>query len=199
MINYIFIDESGDLGKHSKYFIMASVVTKEPIKFRRVINKTNRIFRKQISKSNEIKGTTTPNNIIKNIFKKLKNIDYEVYIICFNKKNKNKLKFKDNNELYDLIAFELAKIIPINSPTSIVIDKSKSKKKDIFRFNSQFKYNLNNYENYPIEVSHLSSLHNKELQIADLIAWSYFQSIEHNDFDFIKLIKNKIIKEAFKD
>lgn len=198
-MNYIFIDESGDLGKNSKYFVVASIVTKEPIKFRRIINKTNRIFRKQISKSNEIKGTTTPNNIIKNILKKLKNVDYEVYVVIFNKKNKYKIRVKDNNELYNLISSELAKIIPITAPTSIVIDKSKSKKSDILRFNKLFDSNLKNYKRYPIEFSHLSSLHNKELQIADLIAWSFFQSVEYNDEEFKKLIKNMTIKEVFED
>ena len=53
--------------------------------------------------------------------------------------------------------------------------------------------------NYPIEFKHLSSLHNKELQIADLVAWSYFQSREHDDNEFILLLKNKTVKKVFED
>lgn len=34
-MNYIFIDESGDLGNYSDYFVMAAIVTKDPIKFKR--------------------------------------------------------------------------------------------------------------------------------------------------------------------
>ena len=198
-MNYIFIDESGDLGNYSDYFVMAAIVTKDPIKFKRIITKTNRIFKKQISKSNEIKGSTTPNNIIKNIFKKLKKIDYNIYVVIFNKNNKSNIRFNDNNELYNLIASELAKIIPIYDSTSIIIDKSKSKNKEILLFNKMFENNLKNHMNYPIEFKHLSSLHNKELQIADLVAWSYFQSREHDDNEFILLLKNKTVKKVFED
>ena len=47
-MNYIFIDESGDLGKNSEYFIVAAIVTKNPKKLVRLINKSHRIFKKQI-------------------------------------------------------------------------------------------------------------------------------------------------------
>ncbi len=198
-MDYIFIDESGDLGSYSKYFIVAAIVTNEPIKLRRIINKTNRIFKKQISKSNEIKGTNTPNNIIKNILKKLNNVDYKVFVVIFNKKNKSKITFKNTNELYNIIACELAKIIPITSKTSIVVDKSKSKNIEILNFNKFFEINLNNFKKYSIDFHHLSSLHNKELQIVDLIAWSFFQSKEYDDEEFIKLIKNATVKEVFED
>lgn len=45
----------------------------------------------------------------------------------------------------------------------------------------------------------MSSQHNKELQIADLIAWSYFQSSERNNDEFINLLKNKTVKKVFED
>lgn len=41
-------------------------------------------------------------------------------------------------------------------------------------------------------------LKEKGLQIADLIAWSIFQKLEHNNPEFIDLIKNKNINEVFK-
>ena len=66
-------------------------------------------------------------------------------------------------------------------------------------FNKLFENNLNNFMNFPIEFRHLSSLHNKELQIVDLISWSFLQSIEYNNDEFIKLIKNKTIKDVFED
>lgn len=42
------------------------------------------------------------------------------------------------------------------------------------------------------------SIKEKGLQIADLIAWSIFQSLEHDDFEFLDLIKNKNVDEVFK-
>lgn len=198
-MNYIFIDESGDLGKNSNYFIAAAIITNNPKKLVRLINRAHRNFKKQISKSNEIKGNLIPNNVIKYILKKLDDVDYEVFVIVFNKRNKCKLKFKSNNELYDIIVSQLAKLIPIDSSSTIIIDKSKSKSSEIQIFNELFENNLNNFKKYPIKFSHLSSLHNKELQIADLIAWSFFQDKEHNNDEFINIIKNKTVKDVFED
>ena len=58
-----------------------------------------------------------------------------------------------------------------------------------------FKNSLNNPKNHPIIIKHLSSTHNKGLQIADLIAWSFFQKVEHENEEFVNIIKNKNVKE----
>lgn len=196
-MDYIYIDESGDLGKDSKYFIISAIISSNKTDLERIINKINRIFKKQLRNSNEIKGNNTPNYIIKKILKRLENIDYEAVIIVFNKENKDKIKYSNNNELYDIIASELAKMITIKQKTSIIIDKSKTKHSDIKLFDKYFIENLNNKLNFPIEISHLSSTNSKGLQIIDIISWSYFQNYEKNNEEFIKLIKNSNVKILF--
>lgn len=196
-MDYIYIDESGDLGKDSKYFIISAIISSNKTDLERIINKINRIFKKQLRNSNEIKGNNTPNYIIKKILKRLENIDYEAVIIVFNKENKDKIKYSNNNELYDIIASELAKMITIKQKTSIIIDKSKTKHSDIKLFDNYFIENLNNNLNFPIEISHLSSTNSKGLQIIDIISWSYFQNYEKNNEEFIKLIKNSNVKILF--
>lgn len=196
-MDYIYIDESGDLGEDSKYFIISAIISSNKTDLERIINKINRIFKKQLRNSNEIKGNNTPNYIIKKILKRLENIDYEAVIIVFNKENKDKIKYSNNNELYDIIASELAKMITIKQKTSIIIDKSKTKHSDIKLFDKYFIENLNNNLNLPIEISHLSSTNSKGLQIIDIISWSYFQNYEKNNEEFIKLIKNSNVKILF--
>jgi hypothetical protein len=196
-MDYIYIDESGDLGKDSKYFVISAIISSNKPDLERIINKINRIFKKQLRNSNEIKGNNTPNYIIKKILKRLENIDYEAVIIVFNKENKDKIKYSNNNELYDIIASELAKMITIKQKTSIIIDKSKTKHSDIKLFDKYFIENLNNNLNFPIEISHLSSTNSKGLQIIDIISWSYFQNYEKNNEEFIKLIKNSNVKILF--
>ena len=175
-MDYIYIDESGDLGKDSKYFIISAIISSNKTDLERIINKINRIFKKQLRNSNEIKGNNTPNYIIKKILK---------------------IKYSNNNELYDIIASELAKMITIKQKTSIIIDKSKTKHSDIKLFDKYFIENLNNNLNFPIEISHLSSTNSKGLQIIDIISWSYFQNYEKNNEEFIKLIKNSNVKILF--
>lgn len=79
---------------------------------------------------------------------------------------------------------------------SIVIDKSKNKEYEIINFNKKFVSNLNNIKNYPVHVKHANSTNYKGLQIADIVAWSIFQSVERKNSDFIDLIEDKTIKKS---
>lgn len=55
------------------------------------------------------------------------------------------------------------------------------------------------FENHQLYMPDCTdSIKEKGLQIADLIAWSIFQSLEHDDFEFLDLIKNKNVDEVFK-
>ncbi len=202
-MSYIYIDESGDLGTKkfsSKYFVIVGVKVENPITLDRVINKTRRSVKKKLLTSNEIKGSNLPYELKLKIFKKLKNVNYETFILVFEKINRYKIGYGyDNKELYDILASELAKLITITNPTFIFIDKSKNKNYEILKFNQKFLENLINYKNQPITIEHVNSMHFKGLQIADLISWSIFQSFEHDNNEFSRLIKNKTIKELYKN
>ena len=65
---------------------------------------------------------------------------------------------------------------------------------DILNFNERFSSSLNNSNNNLISIKHVDSFKYKGIQIADLISWSVFQSLEHNDDEFIDLIKSKNIR-----
>ncbi len=202
-MSYIYIDESGDLGTKkfsSKYFVIVGVKVENPITLDRVINKTRRSVKKKLLTSNEIKGSNLPYELKLKIFKKLKNVNYETFVLVFEKINRYKIGYGyDNKELYDILASELAKLITITNPTFIFIDKSKNKNYEILKFNQKFLENLINYKNQPITIEHVNSMHFKGLQIADLISWSIFQSFEHDNNEFSRLIKNKTIKELYKN
>ena len=84
----------------------------------KLIKKTRRNYKKDIGQSNEIKGSKTPPKVKKYILKKLNRHDYKVFILIFDKKNKYKFDFnQDNHKLYALLAAELAKIISIDDST----------------------------------------------------------------------------------
>lgn len=129
-MSYIFIDESGDLGTKklsSRYFVMAAIKVDDPKKLDRIITKTKKSLRKKII-TNEIKGSKLPKEIKFALFNRLDNIDYEVFIIIFEKIYRYKVPSGyDNKKLYDILSAELAKTINIVGPTEIYIDKSKNK------------------------------------------------------------------------
>ena len=199
-MSYIFIDESGDLGdKGSKYFIIAAIVVKDYRTLENLINKTRRIYKKEIGKSNEIKGFNTNPKVKKSILKKLKQKNFKVFIIVFNKKYKYKINYdNDNNKLYDILSSHLAKIININDSTHIFIDKAKNKKNKMEDFNKLFKDNLNS-KGYPIFIDHVDSKKHKGIQIAHLISWSVYQFFENDNDEYFNLIKNYSLKKVFED
>lgn len=169
-----------------------------PKKLNNLIKKSYRKYNK-IKEMTEIKGTHTPDNVVLDILNRLNNVDYQAFIIVFKKKNMYKIDYGyDINRLYDILASQLAKIIPINQKTFIFIDKAKNKNQ-IPDFNEYFLCNLNNMKNYPVEINHVNSVNYKGLQVADLISWSTYQAFENNIHEFIEMIENKSIKIICED
>ena len=199
-MKYIYIDESGDLGSKkssSRYFILAGIMVIKPKKLDNLIKNTYRKH-KNIRDMNEIKGTTTPENVKKDILTRLNNIDYQAFIIVFDKQNMYKIDYDYNvNLLYDILASQL-KTIPINEKTIIILDKTKNKNQ-IDDFNRLFNDKIINPKNYPVEIKHVNSVNYKGLQVADLISWSSFQAVERKNNEFIKIIENKSVKIICED
>ena len=188
----------GDKG--SKYFIIAAVLVEDYRTLENLINKTRRIYKKEIGQANEIKGSETPPKVKKRILKKLNQKKFKAFFIVFDKKYKYKLDYdNDNNILYDIISSHLAKLIDINDPTFIFVDKTKNKKSKMDDFNKLFKDNLRNSNRHSIFIKHVDSRKYKGIQIADLMSWSVYQYFENNDDEYVNLIKNYNLKIVFED
>lgn len=201
-MNYIFIDESGDLGfkdSSSNYFILVAIEVSNPKKLDNLVKNTYRKYKRRIYKSNELKATKTPNDINKDVISKLDKVDYNVFAIVFEKSKIHKFDFqKDKNILFDILASKLANLIDINDKTIVIVDKNKNQSQ-IKNFNKSFNNHLKNSEGYPISFIHANSINYKGLQIADLLSWSIYQKYENKNDEFEKLIKKKIVKKAYED
>ena len=198
-MSYIFIDESGDLGtkkSSSNYFVMAGIKVDNYQKLDRIIRKIRKYGKADIGYTNEIKSSIIPADVKRNVLKRLNKIDYESYIVILDKDYRYKFDYKyNNNFLYDALASELAKLITINNPSFIFVDKYKNKEEEINTFNKKFSSHLNNFKKYPITIKHVNSFSYKGIQVADVISWSAFQSAEYNNNEFLNLVNNKIIKK----
>lgn len=201
-MKYIYIDESGDLGDNyrgSRYFVIGAIIVDNPKYLNRIIKNARNNYNELIGRDLEIKGNKTNRYVIKKILGKVNNIDYQVLVIFLNKENLHNIPdFYNHNVLYDTLASKLAEKIIITSPTTVIVDKSKSKYDEIFNFNEKFSTSLNNANDYWININHVDSFKYNGLQIADLIVWSVFQCLEHDNSEFIDIINNKNIFEVFK-
>ena len=179
IMDSIYIDESGDLGdKGSQYFILSGIKVKDKRILERLITKTRRFYKKDIGKSNEIKGTTTPPKVKKSILNRVNNLQCEIFIIIFDKKNRYKIDYNhDNHILYDILSSELIKLTEINSTTEIFFDRTKNNEEKIKKFNNRIMKNLSNPNNFKVTIKQADSLKYKGIQVADIISWSTYQYI----------------------
>lgn len=74
-MDYIFIDESGELGKQTNHFVFGAIIIDDPKKLDKIIKSTRNKYKKQLGNVPEIKGYTTNNYVIKKTLMKLNTID----------------------------------------------------------------------------------------------------------------------------
>jgi len=195
----MYIDESGDLGKQSAFFVIAALLVKDSHKLDKIIKNMRRNkFKRQLKKASEIKANKSKPEIIKYMLKKLNdNPKTKVFFIIL-KKEKCYSSFlnNDKHKLYNYVAGKMAANITLESDVIIRIDKSKGKQMLRDDFDRYFKNKLLHQSSViNIEIHHSYSHSWGGLQFADILAWSAFQKVEHKNNEYIDLLN--IEKEVF--
>ena len=147
MQEYVFIDESGDLGmKGSKYLVLAALIVNDFRFLDRIIKNMRRNkFRKELHNAQEIKANSSSEHVIKHMLFKL-NEDQKAkifYIVLEKKKIISEYLKNNKNKLYNFVAGKLAKNITLSDQiVEIRIDKSKGKQLLQYDFNNYFISNM---------------------------------------------------------
>ena len=143
MLNYIYIDESGDLGLGgSKYLILSALLIDNPADLDRIIKNMRRNkFKKELRKAQEIKANNSSKDVIRYMLLKLNEVKNTKIFYMVLEKNKIMSEYlKDNkSKLYNYVAGKLARNIVLNEiDVEIRIDKSKGKQLLREDFNNYF-------------------------------------------------------------
>jgi len=192
----MFIDESGDLGKQSKYFVLAALTVADTLPLDRIIKNMRRNkFKKQLKGVKEIKANSSSAELIKYTLRQLNTIpDAKVsYIILEKQKCYSSYLLSDKHKLYNFVAGKLAEHIILDN-VDLVVRIDKSKGKQILRddFNNYFEKKLNgNSKLKNIEIYHSYSHAWNGIQFADVLAWSKFQKVEHKKHEFMDMLEIK--------
>jgi len=191
----MYIDESGDLGtKGSRYLVLSALIVDDYSKLDRIIKNMRRNkFKKQLKKVHEIRANKSSKEIINYMLKKLNEVENaKIFYIVLEKKKIISEYLKNNkHRLYNYVAGKLARQIILNDIDVVIrIDKSKGKQLLQHDFNNYFLRNLLE-RSIPrrVEMHHSYSHSWSGLQFADVLAWSCFQKFEHNNSEYIDLIK----------
>jgi hypothetical protein len=194
VLNYIYIDESGDLGEEgSKYLVISALIISDPAKLHRIIKNMRRNkFKKQLRKAQEIKANKSSREIITHMLKKLNEVDgiKVTHMVLEKKKLFSDYLKGDKNKLYNYVAGRLARQMILNgTDAEIRIDKSKGKQILRENFNNYFLRNLHEKSSVrKAEIHHSYSQSWPGLQFADILAWACFQKFEHGNSAYLNLL-----------
>lgn len=195
MLNYVYIDESGDLGlQGSKYLILSALLVDNPVDLDRIIKNMRRNkFKKELKKAQEIKANNSSKEVISHMLAKLNEVkNAKIFYMVLEKRKLISEYLKDNkSKLYNYVAGKLARHIILNeTDVEIRIDKSKGKQLLREDFNNYFLKNL--MEKSAIRkamIFHSYSHSWSGIQFADVLAWACFQKFEHNNAEYVDLVK----------
>lgn len=199
-MKYIFLDESGELGfkkSSTKFFTITLLVcgVKEEQELQRVIKKIRqRILKKKLKKSPEIKWNNSDEFIKKKIFDKLGKIDFEVFTIILDKsKVYDYLKGK-KHKLYNYLSNLIIAECSIDGNFELVVDRSKNKRSLRDDFDNYIRNNLKR-ECSNLKIKHEDSKSNGGLQVLDFISGAVFNKYEFENLRYYNKIKDKITTE----
>ena len=206
---YVYLDESWDLWfdfknkKPSKYFTITLVVIKNITSNKAIKKEIEIVLKRKLNtkKKNkrivdEIKWSKTDIWIKKYLYKRIEKQNFDIYSITFNKewveeklrKNKSRLYNYFVKNLIDKIDFEEAK-----NKITIVLDKSKNKEQikdcnDYLIRNIETKVSLN----IEIDILHEDSCVIKQLQLADVFCYWFFEKYNKKNTSWLKVFKEKV-------
>ena len=193
--SYVYIDESGDLGLHgSKYMILAALIVEDSQNLDRIIKNMRRNkFKKELKDISEIKANKSSDKVIIYMLSKLNEIkNVKVLYVVLEKKKLISEYLKNNKDkLYNYVAGKLAKqLVMDGAHIEIRVDRMQGKQLLQKEFNNYFTECLKEKSSpAKITIEHSYSHNFSGLQFADILAWACFQKFEHNNNEFVDILK----------
>jgi len=193
------IDESGNLGKAEKYFVLTMFNTDNRKKAKRVLKK----FQNTHISNNEIKGSHLDLPLKQTLLSEMKKFNYNIHYIVADKTKTQLFQGKvDKNLIYNyLLQFIVIKVIKENSQLPKIcfhLDNHTIKVKSLNSFSDYIKLKAfeNNYYG-DIEVQYYDSHKHTLIQAADIMSNIVWNKYEKNRNHLYNLIQPNI-KTSFK-
>lgn len=199
-IEYIFIDESGDLGlSGSLFFTIVALNTRDVIQLRRIIKRLReRKLKKKMKELVEIKAYNSNPEIRRYVLNSVSACDCSISAIAIpkNKIHPNLLDHKD--KLYNYLGGLLFEHITLRADiVELVIDQKDSNRLLREDFNSYIKGKITSKApNIDVRIKHFQSHASQELQVVDFVAWAINRKFSFNDSSYYDLISSKIINKG---
>lgn len=204
---YLFFDESGNLGKDGRYFVIACIESEKYKRLDRVMKKTllkvKNKFPNQKYGSNELKASSS-NPVSKDfILNKICREDLLIHYIAVDLKHVRPDLLKDKNLLYNYVTkILLTRIIKKEFNYSIMCDNHTTKVTSTNSLSDYIKVHFNYEKNLNIKIDFefidSDSKNGYVIQAADFIANAVYNYYEYNNEYFYYHVRKRIgCKENF--
>lgn len=196
---FVYIDESGDLGKYgSKYFTICALLVEEPLVLKRIIKRTRqKKLKKKIKNLPELKANNSDKLTREYILNRVAKTSCQIVAIVVEKNNVMNRLFDVKNKLYNYFCGILMDKVHLPSNNLIIIiDKKHTNTLMREDFNNYIKNKLTlKNSKLIIDISHKESFSLNELQVADFVAWSINRKFNANDEYYYKIIESRIVNK----
>ncbi len=194
-LRYVFIDESGDLGRFgNRYFVIAGLVTKDKKPLDRIIKRIRqRRLKKSIKELMEIKAHSADETIRKEVLDKVRQTDVEIYALVLDKNKVFSNLFDVQNRFYNYLVGQMLSRINLGKEKVIInIDK---KHTNSFLRDDFLKYIqkrlMEKRDGSTFEIFQLPSESSNALQVVDFVAWAINRKFNSGDDSYYSIIESK--------
>lgn len=201
----VFIDESGNLGRGGKYFVLAATVfdtEKGTTRIRRLIHKEQQLISRERKRAyiEEIKSCTLTFSQRQRILTKMvAKADVDLFYIVIDKRKSDLLNCnKPKNLIYNYFAKLLTDAIfaKYNDDFDVVFDqrstsvKSMNSLTDYITINA---YTAFGHASRNVKAVQMDSKTSHNLQAADLIAGTVYQAYDRQNRHFLDIIQPRLV------
>lgn len=201
-IEFLFMDESGDLGKlGSSYFTVVVVLVHDANELARIIKRVReRKLKKKLRQLNEVKANNSNEMIRRYVLNEINKTGCSISALVVLKEKVKDDLFFHKDKLYNYLCGLLLEQITLNVDiVDITIDKRESNRLLRDDFNQYIERKIKSKgKNITVRIKHLESHASNELQAVDFVAWAVHRKFSQEDDSYYNLIKSKI-KNAGKE
>ncbi len=192
-MNYIYLDESGDLGfteKSTEYFVVAALCCAEMKTVDRCIKRVRSGLSKKYKKS-EMKFSNSTDATRRRVLRCINRLDVSISYLSLNKswvdvdsRDKPQVIYKS---MFGQLLINILNSNPSVSRTKIVVDK-------YLDYNRAEEFNKYIQKKISVrgDIEHVSSQSNNGIQAVDFVVGAIHRTYRNNDDSFHNLIKDKI-------
>jgi hypothetical protein len=204
MTLYIYADEAGNFsGKRDAHFVLAAFSTDTPRATRKVFLTTRQTkLPKRFRSYAEVRfsDVNVPRSFKIKVLERLCAEDIGVYALILHKEGMPaNLRGREEGLFYCRLVGELLELSPVESATQVrvLLDRRRLKNLTREQFNADLQARLAKVApNVRIEIEHIDSTTNVNIQIADFIAGAFFQKYERGDDEFYRALEHCIKVEV---